>query len=81
MCEFMFVESITDMNTKYTPRKAIISRGIARLVRFLVYILEVVVQVRQILGILEIYMIVNFKTCRISRGTHRLTWTSILIKK
>jgi uncharacterized membrane protein YcgQ (UPF0703/DUF1980 family) len=35
----------------------------------------------QILGLLETYMIVNFKVRRISRDTYKLTQISILIKK
>jgi hypothetical protein len=39
------------------------------------------VQVSQILGPLEAYMVVNFRTREISRGMRKLTRTPTLIKK
>jgi len=39
------------------------------------------IQVLQISGLLETYMVLNFRIHKISRGTHKRTQTSILIIK
>jgi len=56
-------------------------RSVAQLVRFGYAPHKSLVRVPQTLGSLEVYMIVNFKFCRISRDTHKLARTPTLILK
>jgi hypothetical protein len=58
-----------------------ILKGIVQLVRPEVCSLEVISSSLTNLGPLEAYMVVNFKACGISWGTHKLTRISTLIKK
>ena len=56
-------------------------KGVVQLVSPRVCYLKVISSIPQTSRLLEVYKVVNFRACKIIRGTHKLAQIPVLIKK